>query len=118
MWSIRICRRWLASHTTSHACLLIGRLGIIAFLLHPSASLAGTFTTFGETFQRATGPPVRVTRTFSVPNPATTYTVRLDNGGSSGQFCRGSSAIVAVNGGRGIGDSDPGQNRATRERAG
>src|SRR3989442_3511929 len=94
MWSIRICRRWLASHTTSHACLLIGRLGIIAFLLHPSASLAGTFTTFGETFQRATGSPATATRTFSVPNPATTYSLRLDNGGSSRPFFSGARVNV------------------------
>jgi len=98
--------------------LLVLGLGASVFLLHPSASLAGTFTTFGETFQRGTGAPVTVMRTFSVPNPATTYTLRVDNGGfPAGQLCRVSSAIVDVNGVHVIRTSDLSQNIATVERS-
>ena len=97
MRSIRICGKSLAQHATSRAYALVLGLGVSVSLLHPSASLAGTFTTFGETFQRAAGAPVTVTRSFSVPNPSTTYTLRVDNGGfPAGQFCRVSSAMVDV----------------------
>ena len=102
----------------SLAYVLALGLGVIVFLLHPGAGLAGTFTTFGETFQRTPGMPTTVTRRFSVPNPSTTYTLRVDNGGSpAGQFCRVSSAIVDVNGGRVIGTSDLNQNIAMVERS-
>src|SRR3989442_4163250 len=104
---------WFARRATSLAYVLALGLGVIVFVLHRGAGLAGTFTTFGETFQRTPGMPTTVTRRFSVPNPSTTYTLRVDNGDSpAGQFCRVSSAIVDVNGGRVIGTSDLNQNIA------
>ncbi|PYP38778.1 MAG: hypothetical protein DMD48_08660, partial [Gemmatimonadetes bacterium] len=76
-------------------------------LLVPAVSLAGTFTVFGETYQRGTGAPVTVTRSFSALNLSTTYTLRIDNGGlPSGQFCRVSSAVVGLNGVEVVGPSD------------
>ena len=118
MRSIRICGKSLAQHATSRAYALVLGLGVSVSLLHPAASLAGTFTTFGETFQRVAGAPVTVTRSFSVPNPSTTYTLRVDNGGfPAGQFCRVSSAMVDVNGVNVVGTSDLNQNIATVERS-
>src|SRR5439155_40418 len=118
MRSIRICGESLAQHASSRAYALVLGLGVSVSLLHPAASLAGTFTTFGETFQRVAGAPVTVTRSFSVPNPSTTYTLRVDNGGfPAGQFCRVSSAIVDVNGVNVVGTSDLSQNIATVERS-
>src|SRR2546427_5158406 len=118
MRSIRICGKSLAQHATSRAYALVLGLGVSVSLLHPSASLAGTFTTFGETFQRAAGAPVTVTRSFSVPNPSTTYTLRVDNGGfSPGQVCRGSRAMVDGDGVKVVGTSHLNQKNATGGRA-
>src|SRR5882762_9992766 len=109
---------WFARRATFFAYVLALGLGVIVFLLHPSASLAGTFTTFGETFQRATSAPVTVTRSFSVWNPSTTYTLRIDNGGfPAGQLCRVSSATIAVNGVSVLRPSDLNQNVAVVERS-
>src|SRR5947208_3270568 len=108
-------RAWGAQRAASLAMnsLALG-LAALLLLLYPAVSLAGTFTVFGETYQRGTSAPVTVTRSFSVLNPSATYTLRIDNGGlPSGQFCRGSSAVVGLNGVELVGPSD--LNRRERE---
>src|SRR5882762_7463112 len=55
-------------------------VGCIVLLFWPSCSFAGTFTAFGPTtYQRQRGRPVPVTSTFSVLNPDTQYTLRLES---------------------------------------
>src|SRR5881396_2294696 len=101
-------RSWGAQRAASLAMnsLALG-LAAVLLLLVPAVSLAGTFTAFGETYQRGTGAPVTVTRSFSALNLSTTYTLRIDNGGlPSGQFCRVSSAVVGLNGVEVVGPSD------------
>src|SRR5436190_1010935 len=101
-------RSWGAQRAASLAMnsLALG-LAAVLLLLVPAVSLAGTFTVFGETYQRGTGAPVTVTRSFSALNLSTTYTLRIDNGGlPSGQFCRVSSAVVGLNGVEVVGPSD------------
>src|SRR5215471_4722328 len=50
--------------------------------LFPSVSRAGTWLPFGpKTYTRGTGAPVTVTDTFTLLNPATTYTLKVFNGG-------------------------------------
>src|SRR5437867_7595796 len=108
-------RSWGAQRAASLAMnsLALG-LAAVLLLLVPAVSLAGTFTVFGETYQRGTGAPVTVTRSFSALNLSTTYTLRIDNGGlPSGQFCRVSSAVVGLNGVEVVGPSD--FNRRERE---
>src|SRR5437867_10900709 len=108
-------RAWGAQRAASFAAnsLALG-LAALLLLLYPAVSLAGTFTVFGETYQRGTGAPVTVTRSFNVLNPSATYTLRIDNGGlPSGQFCRVSSAVVGLNGVEVVGPSD--FNRRERE---
>ncbi|PYM68479.1 MAG: hypothetical protein DME11_00265, partial [Candidatus Rokuibacteriota bacterium] len=100
-------RSWGAQRAASLAMnsLALG-LAAVLLLLVPAVSLAGTFTVFGETYQRGTGAPVTVTRSFSALNLSTTYTLRIDNGGlPSGQFCRVSSAVVGLNGVEVVGPS-------------
>jgi len=79
------------------------------FLLAPSLALlnadpsspqsAGIFTVFGPAdYTRATGKPAPISRSFGVRNPTTEYTLRIFNGGKTGQFARSSSAVVTLNG--------------------
>src|SRR5919198_6179556 len=75
---------WFARRAAFFAHSLALGLSGVFLLLHPTLSLASTFTVFGETFQRATGAPVTMTRSFSVPNSPTTYNLRIDNGGLPG----------------------------------
>jgi hypothetical protein len=56
----------------------------LALVLSPSIGLAGTWTAFGpETVVRGGGGSTLVTRTFSVLNVDTPYTLRIRNGSSS-----------------------------------
>jgi len=64
-----------------------------------AGALGATFTARPpENFVRATGQPVTVTRTFTVLDPTTTFTLVIHNGGLNNEFPRVSSAIVALNG--------------------
>jgi hypothetical protein len=60
--------------------------------LASAPALAGSFNAFGpETFTRDAGQPVTATRSFSVRNPSTQYTLRVRNAGAA-------SAVVILNG--------------------
>jgi len=57
-------------------------VAVLVVLLFPSVSRAGTWLPFGpKTYTRGTGAPVTVTDTFTLLNPATTYTLKVFNGG-------------------------------------
>jgi hypothetical protein len=72
---------------------------ILILACFPLPSWAGAFTAFGpETFTRGTGDPVTVTRSFSVLNPNTIYTLNIYNGGLvDGEFEKVSSSVVSLN---------------------
>ncbi len=62
-------------------------------------SEAGTFSAFGpKVYQRGQGTPVTITDPFTVQTPATTYTLRITNGGLNNQFPLVTSATVTLNG--------------------
>jgi len=66
-------------------------VGAVVLTLAPDVS-AGTFVAFGPTpYVRDTAAPVAVSHTFTVLDPMTTYTLRIDSG-------KVSSAIVTLNG--------------------
>jgi hypothetical protein len=70
------------------------RVALVALVLAliPSPSRAATFVAFGpQQYIRANGHPTLVTNTFSVLDPSTTFTMRIDNSGVA-------SAIVTLNG--------------------
>lgn len=78
-------------------------LGALAIMLLVGSwselASAGTFQAFGpENVTRATGKPVPVTKNFTVLNPNTSYTIRINNGGVSGEFAKVSSAVILLNG--------------------
>jgi hypothetical protein len=79
---------------------------------------AGTFVAFGpETYLRGTGNPVTVTKTFSVFNPNTLYTLRIGNGGLvDGEFERVSSSVFVLNGVQIVGPDEFNQRVATIEK--
>ena len=71
---------------------------LLLFLL-PITSEAGTFSAFGpKVYQRGQGTPVTITDPFTVQTPATTYTLRITNGGLNNQFPLVTSATVTLNG--------------------
>jgi RHS repeat-associated protein len=74
----------------------------------------GTFTAFGpQSYVRDTGAPVTVTNTFSVLNPNTQYTLRVDNGGlTDSDTDRVSSTVITVNGVQIVGPNNFNQNVA------
>jgi RHS repeat-associated protein len=79
-------------------------VGSLMVALGSRLVLAGTFTAFGpETFTRRTGAPVTETRSFSVRNPSTRYTLRVRNAGIS-------SAVVTLNGRQVLGPNAFNQN--------
>ncbi len=72
----------------------------LLLLVMPSASQAGTFVAFGpQRYVRNNGSPAPVITNFSVRDPATNYTLRIDNAGVS-------SAIVKLNGAQVVGPND------------
>lgn len=78
-------------------------LGALAIMLLVGSwselASAGTFQAFGpENVTRATGKPVPATKNFTVLNPNTSYTIRINNGGVSGEFTKVSSAVITLNG--------------------
>jgi hypothetical protein len=71
--------------------LLVVAFSVVAF--------AETFNAFGpEDFVRSSGKPTDVIRTFTVANPNSSYTLRIDNGGLNGKFRRVSSGVITLNG--------------------
>src|SRR5438128_6202925 len=67
-------------------------LAALFIALIPSSGQAGTFVAFGpQQYVRGNGAPARVATTFSVLDPTTAYTMRIDSNGVS-------SAIVTLNG--------------------
>ncbi|MGC2694177.1 MAG: hypothetical protein WA738_00140, partial [Candidatus Angelobacter sp.] len=90
-------------------------LAIGAFLLAGATSaVAGTFTAFGpQDYTRSTGAPVTVTKTFSVLNPNTKYTLKAFNGGlQDNQTELVSSGSVTLNGVEVLGSNNFNQNVA------
>ena len=80
----------LLSETARHAM----RAALVAFVLAltPSAAHAGTFVAFGpQQYVRNNGQPTPVANSFTVLDPTTTFTIRIDSS-------RVSSAIVTLNG--------------------
>ena len=85
-------------------------LVFLAVTITPAA--AGTFTPFGpQTYVRGTGAPVTVTKTFSVLNPNTQYTLRVHNGGlTNSPTDLVSSTTIIVNGVTVVAPNDLNQN--------
>lgn len=92
-------------------------VGALLVLLCPQISIAGTFVAFGpETYRRATGQPTSQSTSFTILNPAITYTLRIHNGGLSNEFSRTSSAVITLNGVEIAGPNDFNQNVALIEK--
>src|SRR3989338_7230818 len=69
------------------------------FVLFPlSQGLAGTFTLFERSDTGETGGPVEAESAFSVKNPSGEYTLKIFNGGRTGDLEKISAALVAING--------------------
>lgn len=74
-------------------------LGLLLGLVLASPGNAGTYGAFGpETFVRAAGSPSIVERTFTAVDAGAAYTLRVENGGGSGEMGNVSSAVVTLNG--------------------
>ena len=80
--------------------------------IFPSICYAGTWVAFGPvTYTRASGSPVTVTNTFTLLNPATTYTLKAFNGGLQNNATElVSSSVVTLNGVQVIGPNNFNQN--------
>lgn len=61
---------------------------------------SGTFTSYGpQTYLRGSGNPATVVRNFTIPNPSTSYTLKIYNGGRGTRTgARVSSAVISLNG--------------------
>ncbi len=83
-----------------------------ALIALPSTAAAGTFVAFGpENYVRGTGDPVPVTKSFTVLNPNTSYTIRINNGGlTDGEFEPVSSSVFVLNGVQIVGPNEFNQN--------
>jgi len=91
-------RRW-PDGVIGKARNLKSAVGALLVLLCPRGSMAGTFVAFGpETYRHAPGQPTAQSTSFPVLTPATTYTLRIHNGGLSNEFSRVSSAVITLNG--------------------
>lgn len=109
----------MSQERASVLCLLRDRLSarlapMILVLFGTGLAWAGTFTAFGpQSYTRSTGDPVTVTNTFSVLNPNTQYTLRVDNGGlTDSDTDRVSSTVITVNGVQLVGPANFNQNVA------
>src|SRR5712692_7352367 len=98
--------------TSKRAFLLVLGLLLVATSARaqtPTASPSAgrPFVAFGpQTFVRVAGPPQSLTGTFTVRNPNTSYTLRINNGGVNGELGHISSATVSLNGTQVAGPSD------------
>ena len=75
-------------------------------IVPPPIAVSGTWAAFGpESFVRRSGDSVGVPRTFSVLNPNTTYTLRINNGGAKGELAS-ATGFVFLNGVQIVGPND------------
>lgn len=75
------------------------------------------FVAFGPSdSERQAGAPATTTSTFTLTNPAAPYTLRVSNGGLTGQYTKVSSATLSLNGTPIMGPSDFNQTVATIEK--
>ncbi|HKA52032.1 MAG TPA: hypothetical protein VKJ47_00070 [Candidatus Binatia bacterium] len=89
----------MSDGVTGKAKNLKGIVGALLVLLCPRVSVANTFVAFGpKTYRYAPGKPAPQSTSFTVLNPATTYTLRIHNGGLSNEFNRVSSGVITLNG--------------------
>jgi len=96
---MRIASSWALS--ILKAVIFLSVFGITA------GAFAATFTARPpENFVRGSGQPATVTRTFTVLDPTTTFTLVIHNGGLNNEFRRVSSAVVTVNDREVAGPSD------------
>jgi hypothetical protein len=93
----------VTSATNRFVSLLIAALLSVACnLFWAPVGLSGTFTAFGpQSYQRGSGSPAPVVTPFTIPNPLTTFTLRIYNGGRAGTRTseRVSSAVITLNDG-------------------
>jgi PKD repeat protein len=103
---------------SSSAVLRIPLFTSLILALSVSPLLAGTFTAFGpESFNRGSGSPVTETRNFTILNPNTEYTLRINNGGlEDGEFEKVSSSVITLNGVQIVGPDEFNQNVAIVEK--
>jgi RHS repeat-associated protein len=96
-----------------HTHRVVSKAIVAVFFLFSSFPVfAGTFIAFGpQSYQRGTGDPVTVTNSFTVLNPSTTYTLRINNGGLvDGEFELVSSSVFVSNGVEIVGPNEFNQN--------
>src|SRR4051794_5434531 len=59
--------------------------------------VAGDTVVFGPAnYVRTAGPPVSNTASFTVTNPGSNFKLRIENGGTNGQFSRVSSGVLTL----------------------
>lgn len=99
---------------TKNKCVRLSLMLTLCNLGLPNSMFGGTFTAFGpQSYVRDTGAPVTVTNTFSILNPNTQYTLRVDNGGLiDSDTDRVSSTVITVNGVQVVGPNNFNQNVA------
>ncbi len=92
--------------------LILPFLTAAVILTTSDLALAGTFIAFGpQNYTRATGNPVTVITSFTVLNPNTTYTLRINNGGLvDREFEKVSSSVFILNGVHVVGPDEFNQN--------
>jgi len=76
-------------------------LSVAINVLWATLGLGATFTSYGpRVYERGTGSPAPVVTSFSIPNPSTSYYLRIYNGGRSGVRTgdRVNSAVITLNG--------------------
>jgi len=86
---------------------------VTVFFTFPASTVfPGNFVGFGpQNYTRGTGSPVAVTNAFTVLNPNTSYTLKINNGGLvDGEFEKVSSAVISLNGVQIVGPNEFNQN--------
>jgi len=92
--------------TTAASRLLLAALVLGSYLITASDAFSAGLAFGAKDYIRGRGAPVVVTDTFIAARPGTAFTLRIDNGGSHGQFGRVSSAVITLNGVVVVGPSD------------
>jgi RHS repeat-associated protein len=81
--------------------IFVTLFSVVLSILGAAFAYGGTFTSFGpRLYERGTAAPAPVANSFTVPNPATSYTLKIYNGGRAGIRTgeRVSSAVITLNG--------------------
>jgi hypothetical protein len=92
------CRRTVRA-TIQASCAVVLGIACWPFAAGSAQLSVGTFAARpAEDFVRMEGPPHTSARTFIVADPTTTYTLRITNGGASGQYRKVSSGAITLNG--------------------